>query len=546
MTTHTLLGPWVELQSEPRRGGRSSTLAVNRRDGAAMLLDAHELATLFESAGTGSLDPHLLGELERSGFLAAAPPPAPPPRRGRALRILRTFDVHWTGAHRHVCELHRRLLHRAWAPAWIVAQAGLAVAGLLALLAILRSGRPLELRPEPWEVPVYVALSLIAIVVHELAHALVIARNGRRVASVGFRLHLGSPAFYVESVEALLLPRRQRIVQAAAGPWAEWLFTSAVALGLWLAPTGDLVTILHRFVVLTAFTIATNLLPFAGLDGALIFADLIREPNLAADSKDAVARLGADRRAGDGALLAYAAANTVVSTGLFLTAVWFWHALFGGVLGTLAGRGPLGWLVATALVGVSFGPSVLATVPHLRRWSPIDQLAFRLERRARIRLAEQFATVAPFDELDDVALGVLAGRLRIRRVQRWSPLHEEGFSGFVASDGPVELGRDGRIDDVGVAVAGGPGVAATTWRLRPVRVGLLPSASLPLLGLSASHPSCGATDDRRRVKRAGEHTARVVGHNVGRAVFRQRGDSGTNTARRHRRNPCSHPFAVRF
>ncbi len=483
-TTNTLLGPWVELLSEPRRGGRSTTVAVNRRDGTALLLDDDELGQLAAPTTRRAPDAHLLAELERGGFLGASPQPASPPRGGRALRFLRAFDVHWTGAHRHVDTLHRRWLHRAWAPAWTVAQVALAAAGLLALVAILRSDRALELRPDPWEVPVYVALSLIAILVHELAHALVVARNGRRVASVGFRLHLGSPAFYVESVEALLLPRRQRILQAAAGPWAEWLFTSVVALLLWLAPTGDLGTIVHRFVVLTAFTIATNLLPFAGLDGALIFADLIREPNLAGDSKDAVARLGADRRPGDGALVAYAVANTAVSTGLFLTAVWFGYALFGGVLGSLAGHGVLGWVAAATLIGVSFGPSVLATVPHLRRWSPIDQLAFRFERRARIRLTEHFAAATPFCELDDAALGVLAGQLSVRRVHRWSPLHEDGFSGLVAADGPVDLGRDGRVDGVGVATIGGPGVAATTGRLRPVRVGLLPSASLRLLGLS--------------------------------------------------------------
>ena len=50
--------------------------------------------------------------------------------------------------------------------------------------------------------------------------------HGRRVDSIGFRLHLATPAFYVESVDALHMTRRQRIVQAAAGPWAEWLVTS--------------------------------------------------------------------------------------------------------------------------------------------------------------------------------------------------------------------------------------------------------------------------------------------------------------------------------
>ena len=320
MTSATILGEWVEISTERRRGERSTTVAVNRRDGSALLLDDHELAQLADDAEP---DPELVELLGARGFLASTPPPSRPPAGGKVLRFLRQFDAHWTGAHRHIELLHERLLHRAWRRAWIVAQLLVGTAGIVALVVAIQSDRALELRPEPWQIPIYIAVSLVAVAIHELAHGLVIARHGRKVASVGFRLHLGSPAFYVESVEALLLPRRQRIVQAAAGPWAEWLFTSLVALVLWLAPTGDLASILHRFVLLAAFTIASNLLPFAGLDGALIFADLIREPNLATASKDAVDRIGVARQPGDGPLVAYAVANTIVSAGLFVTAVWW-------------------------------------------------------------------------------------------------------------------------------------------------------------------------------------------------------------------------------
>ena len=247
MNNNTILGSWVEVRTEPRRGGRASTVAVNRRDGTALLLDDHELDQLSQRA---DLDPQLFGLLGSRGFLASTPPPVPRPAGGRVLRLLRQFDIHWTGVHGHVAALHRRWLYRCWQRRWIAAQMLLGTIGIVALVAVLRSDRALELRPDPWEIPIYVALSLVAVVIHELAHGLVIVRHHRRVASVGFRLHLGSPAFYVESVEALLLPRRQRIAQAAAGPWAEWLFTSGVALVLWLAPTGDLASILHRFVLL--------------------------------------------------------------------------------------------------------------------------------------------------------------------------------------------------------------------------------------------------------------------------------------------------------
>lgn len=476
-------GPWVEMHTESCRGGRRSTVAVNRRDGIALLLDDAELDALTKGSAHGDLG----DALAASGFLVDRPAPVAAPKRSCVLRFLRTFDAHWVGADRVIGALHRRVLHRAWHPGWIAVQVVVALAGLVAVVAAVTSGRPLELRPSPLHVPGYIALSLLAVAVHELAHGLVVTHYGRKVKSVGFRLHLGSPAFYVDSLEALLLTRRQRILQAAAGVWAEWQFTAIVAVVLWLAPAGDWTPILQRFVVLTAFTIGTNLLPFAGLDGSLLFADLIREPNLAADSKAAVHRLGSDRRAGDAPLLVYAAVNTLVSTALFATAVWFWFLLFGDLVTTLTSHGPAGWLGAAALLGVSFGPALAGLVPHVRRLRLIDRMLFRLERNNRVRLAEQFANVAPFDSLDERALGVLAGQLHLRRVRRGTPLHEPGFAGYLAVDGAVVLGTGVELSGGSVIRIDGSGVAASTRRrLVGTHAGLLPGSALRVIGSDLS------------------------------------------------------------
>lgn len=478
------LGPWVEMRTETCRGGRRSTVAVNCRDGSAMLLDDTDCDALDQ----GRVPDGDLGDaLESNGFLADRPAPAVAPKRSRFLHFLHAFDTSWAGADRPIAAIHERVLHRAWHPRWIAVQIVVAIAGIVALADALGSGRPLALRPSPLQIPGYIALSLLAVAVHELAHGLVLSHHGRRVKAVGFRLHLGSPAFYVESVEALLLTRRQRLLQAAAGVWAEWQFTSIVAVALAVAPEGTVTPILQRFVVLTAFTIATNLLPFAGLDGALLFADLIREPNLAADSKDAMRRLNTERRAGDGPLLAYAVANTLVSTALLATAVWFWFLLFGGLLITLTAHGTAGWFGAAALLGLSFGPALAGVVPHLRRLRPIDRALFRIERTHRIRLTETLATVAPFDTLDDRSLSVLAGQLHLRRVRRGTPLHEPGFTGYLAVDHAIDLGTGASLHRGDVARIDGPGVAATTRRpFVPVHAGLLPTSALRLVGLTSA------------------------------------------------------------
>ena len=82
-----------------------------------------------------------------------------------------------------------------------------------------------------------------------------------------------------------MLTRRHRIIQAAAKVWAEWLFTSLAAIWLWRSPLPFAIPLLHRFVLLNAATIATNLLPFTGLDGSWLLAAATATPDLARRSR---------------------------------------------------------------------------------------------------------------------------------------------------------------------------------------------------------------------------------------------------------------------
>lgn len=468
------LGDWVETHTELDRRGREFTVALNRRTSAIILLD-------------DDLPPQELAvELRRGGFLNDAVTPVPAPPVGNLRGLLRTFDIRWTGADRLVAAIHSRGVKHAWSRRSLAAQIAIAAWGVVALTAALRSGRPTELRPDPWHVPLYIGISLVSVAIHELGHAVVLSHNQRRVSSVGFRLHLGAPAFYVESTEALLLPRRQRLLQAAAGPWAEWLFLALAASVLWAMPDCAFTPVLHRFVILGAITIFTNLLPFSGLDGSLLLAELIREPNLAADSKRALQRLLVDRRRADLVLVAYALANTVVSSMLLLSSLVLWYFVFGGLIAVLVDHGPIGGLAAAALIGVSFGPALFAAASWLRRITFFDRIAFRLERRARVRFTERLASVAPFDRLDPGSLGVLAGQLDLRRIGRGCPLHAPAFRGFLAVDRPVAMLGDHihvapgvhRIDNAGINVT-------NRRRFRSARGALLPECSLRLLGLEA-------------------------------------------------------------
>jgi hypothetical protein len=438
------LGPWVEAHTETCRGGRAYRVLVNHRTGQLIELSDAE-AEICGQLGTGPAAADsdavtcFLAELREQGFLASDPPPLP--RRTLRLSGAR-LDLRWTGAGRLVTAVYLAGARHLFRPAVVAVQVLLAVAGLAAVVAAVTSGQRFALRVSPEQVPVVIGLSLAAVGVHELAHALVVVRHGRTVDAAGIRLHLGTPAFYVESASAVLLTRRQRLVQAAAGVWAEWQFTSVVAVWLWLAPPPDAVMV-HRFVILNAATIATNLLPFTGLDGSWLLADAVGVPDLSRRARGAVTGFATaaltrqPRTSADNALAAYAAVNGLVAAALLLTAGFFWYQLFGGLAGTLARSGPAG-LAALAVAAAVFGrPAVVAAAAQLPAASSgarglRDAIAFRLQWRWRVPATERLASAHPeLGRLTGAQLGVLAGRLSRTRHRGQLPACLAGSYGIV-------------------------------------------------------------------------------------------------------------------
>jgi hypothetical protein len=431
-TAPGLLGSWVEAHEETCRGGRTYRVLVNHRTGQATELTTAEAALcdqLTGATGGGAASPEaatLLEDLREQGFLAASPP-LPPSRRRLEVSLSR-LDLRWNGAGRLVRAVHDRGARHLFHPAAVTAQIILALAGLAALAATLVSHQHFQLRVHPAQIPIVIGLSLAAIGVHEFAHALVVVHHGRSVDGAGVRLHLGTPAFYVESVSALLLPRRHRLIQAAAGVWAEWQFTSIIAIWLWRSPLPFAIPLLHRFVILNAATIASNLAPFTGLDGSWILADTVRAPDLARRSRGSVSRLLtalASRQPATGedhALAAYATLNGLVAAGLLATGGFFWYQLFGDLAATLTHHGPAGWLVLTAAAAVLAMPALTATAPRLAQAAASaralhDAITFRLQWKWRIPATRHLAAAFPqIARLSQQELGILAGHLhRTRR-----------------------------------------------------------------------------------------------------------------------------------
>lgn len=404
----TVFAPWVEWRQDRCRRGRVLITAVNHRDGRAIHLDPTDL-----DARSGNRYRETMLELADGKFIATSDDPhCVDDEPGSA--NLHGAGLVWRGADRFVRRCHTAGLHRALTRRWIVAQFALALAGAVALSITLRTDG-FELRAHPAQIPAIILLGLAAVSIHELGHALVTVHYGRRVRMAGLRLHLGSPAFYVESVDALLLNRRQRLIQAAAGPWAEWLVTSAVAITFLALPHhGAAAAILHRFVIVNTIVIASNLLPFVGLDGALLFADAVREPDLPFRASNPLSTRSAGR---DRWITAYSAANALVAAGLLVMAGFFWWELFGNLVLRIWSLGAPGVAILAAIATAltcqivrMLSTALSPIAPHAARvWS---KTLFRAQRRWRVRAITALRVLPEIAELDQSDLGILAGQLQ--------------------------------------------------------------------------------------------------------------------------------------
>ena len=115
---------------------------------------------------------------------------------------------------------------------------------------------------------------------HELGHASAIIHFGRRVKSAGFMIYFGSPAFFVEASDSLMLDRHERILESFAGPFAELVLAGVASLVLASYPGGTFSQLLYKFAVINYFVIFLNLIPLLELDGYWILSDLIQVPDL--------------------------------------------------------------------------------------------------------------------------------------------------------------------------------------------------------------------------------------------------------------------------
>ncbi|HEX6399465.1 MAG TPA: cyclic nucleotide-binding domain-containing protein [Actinomycetota bacterium] len=359
--------------------------------------------------------------------------------RKQLKRFGKTLSIEWRGAERLVRSCYRWFLRPFFRWPVALVSAVIASLGLVAFFDLFASGRfPLGDRSATVESAILLGLAFFLTFMHELGHAVVIVRYGRKVKSAGFMIYFGSPAFFVEASDSLMLDRRQRILQCFAGPFTELVIAGVAAIVVFSFPETAAAPVLYKFALLNYLVIFMNLIPLLELDGYFILSDLIQVPDLRPRSLQFVQhdlwhRLRERRRLTpqEWGLGAYGIAGIAFTIFSLVTGYFFWEQVFGPLIVGLWRGGP-GSKILLVLLGLFLaGPIVrgllklISTV--VRRVSATARaVRFRLETAWRVEAAELIDALPAFDDLPEDILSDLAGRVRLRIVHAGEPVFRQG------------------------------------------------------------------------------------------------------------------------
>ncbi len=433
---HYRLEVW-EAELLPKMDGTRTVgdLVVERME-AGGGLDAEPVTDLVVALyGGGFLDPAPIATNE---LIADRLDPSSPGRK-KLKRFGKTLSIEWKGADRLVRFCYRNLLRPFfWWPVALVS--GLvALAGLAAFIDVASSGRfSLGEGSAPTEAAILLALAFFLTFMHELGHSVVISHYGRKVKSAGFLIYFGSPAFFVEATDALMLERRQRILQASAGPFTELVIAGVAALAIFAFPDGPAADLLYKFALLNYIVIFLNLVPLLELDGYWILSDLIQVPDLRPRSlqfiqHDLWHKIRARERLTpqEWGLGGYGFAGIAFTIFSFWTGIVFWKVIFWELIKSLWNGGPGSRILLVLLAAFLAGPIIRGllklALSLARRVSGVARaVRFRLETTWRVEAAELIDAMPAFDDLPEDVLSDLAGRVRLRIVRPGEPVFRQG------------------------------------------------------------------------------------------------------------------------
>jgi CRP-like cAMP-binding protein/Zn-dependent protease len=360
-------------------------------------------------------------------------------RRRKARQFGKTLSIEWEGAHKLVQWLYDHGLKWAFLPAVLAALIAASAIGLGFFVDLLRTQR-FSVAGESLAIGfiVLIVLDYLMVFCHELGHALVIVRNGRRIRSAGFQIYFGSPAFFVESSDSLMTDRRQQIVASFAGPFAQLVLAGVASIIAWSFPGWILSETMYKFAVLNYLVVIMNLIPLLELDGYYILADLIEVPDLRERSltflrHDLIHKIVTRERFNkrDVGMLMYGLLGIAFTIFSLWTAYYYWETVFGDLVSRLWAGGLATRLLLLVLAAFIAGPLLRGLVKLLNAagrqirsvWRRIE---FRLQTKWRIEASELIDAIPMFEDIPVEALNDLAGRVRLRSIAVGQPVFRQG------------------------------------------------------------------------------------------------------------------------
>jgi len=129
---------------------------------------------------------------------------------------------------------------------------------------------------------VLLVLWAVTVTIHELGHAMAAKRYGRQVNRGGVMLYYGLPAFFVDTTDVWLEPRRARLVVAAAGVASIWGLGGLASLYALLQPESPVAPFAYQVAFIAFVSNTLQLMPLLELDGYYMLVDGLEIPLLRA------------------------------------------------------------------------------------------------------------------------------------------------------------------------------------------------------------------------------------------------------------------------
>ena len=314
----------------------------NRLDGENTIRDLlYEYAQEYGQLALSRIQ-QLLTQLNAAGLLSGLAAPADPATLGRRIRhtaflALMRMEFSIRGIDGSLGRMYRRFGWFFFTRAGLALVWGLVIAGVIGFIAA-RSHQSLfdVAGAGAWGVVAALAGYVVALTIHELAHALAVKSYGRRVTRGGLMVMMTMPYAFVDTSDMWFEKRGPRMVVSLAGPVATAAFGGIFGLGAWLLPGSVAPGVCYQVAFGLYLNTLFNFNPLVPLDGYYVLIDLLGQPRLREEASAYFARgLWRDIRAGVSprrwrwGFFLYGAVSALATIGFTLLGLFMWRTRLG-------------------------------------------------------------------------------------------------------------------------------------------------------------------------------------------------------------------------